>query len=111
MDDDCTIERDYARDGHKTDNREAGGAHDSSASPRNRVEDDLTVLMMDHLAPRPGRDLRSGERVEGVVVDVVAAWAVVASKGLKRLGRDWDVADVGFPAGSGNVTHCFTVNC
>jgi hypothetical protein len=41
--------------------------------PRELVEDDLAVLTMDHLAPRSGRDLCPWKRVEGVLVDVVAA--------------------------------------
>ena len=62
--------------------------------PRNRVEGDLAVLMMNHLAPRPSRDLCPWERVEGVLVDVVAARTVVARERLKRLDRVEDVADV-----------------
>jgi hypothetical protein len=38
--------------------------------------DDLAVLMMDHLAPRSGRDLRTWEGVDRVHVDVVSARSV-----------------------------------
>jgi hypothetical protein len=64
----------------------------SRRRPRNRVEEDLAVLMMDHHAPRPGRDLCTWERVEGVLVNIVAARTVVASERLKRLDRVEDVS-------------------
>ena len=62
--------------------------------PGNRVEDDLAVLVMDHLAPRSGRDLRTREWVEGVLVDVVAAQTVVAGERLNGLDRVEDGAEV-----------------
>ena len=46
-------------------------------SPGYRVEDDLAVLVMDHLAPCSGLDLRSREWVEGVLIDVVPPRTVV----------------------------------
>ena len=57
------------------------------------VEDELAVPVMDHLAPSPGRNLSPWERVEGVLVDVVATRTVVAGKRLKSLDCVEDVAD------------------
>jgi hypothetical protein len=54
----------------------------------------MAVLLVDHLAPRPRRDLRSRERVEAVLVEVVAARFVVACERLKRLDRVEDIARV-----------------
>ena len=44
----------------------------------------MAVLVMDHLAPRLGGDLRARKAVEGVLVDVVAARTVVAGESPKR---------------------------
>ena len=55
----------------------------------------MAILVMDHLAPSSGRDLCPWERVERVLIDVVAARTVVAGDRLKRLNRVEDVADVG----------------
>src|SRR5689334_434492 len=49
---------------------------------------------MDHSAPRPGRDDRSTEQDERVLVDVIAARAVLVCERLKRLDRVEDVDDV-----------------
>jgi hypothetical protein len=62
--------------------------------PRNRVDDDLAVLMMGHLALCSGRDLRAGEWVEEVLVDVVTARTVGASERLNGLDRVEDFANV-----------------
>ena len=50
--------------------------------------------MMDHLAPRSGRDLGSRQRVEGVLVDVATAWCVVEGERMGRFERVEDVAEV-----------------
>ena len=59
-----------------------------------RFKHDLTVFVMNHLAPGPGRDLCPWERVEGVHVDDIAVRTVVTGERLKRLDRVEDVADV-----------------
>ena len=73
--------------------------------PGYRVEDDLAVLVMDHLAPRSGRDLRSRERVEGVFIDVVASRTVLVGERLKCLDRVEDIADVWAFGDAVNVGH------
>ena len=67
----------------------------ASSLPRNRVEDNLTAPVMDHLAPSPGRDLRSGEPVNGVLIDVVAARTEVACKYPRGLDQVENIVDVG----------------
>jgi hypothetical protein len=78
-------------DRHNDGEKENG----KNVSLRNWVEDDLAVLVMDHLAPRPGRDARFRERAEGMLVDVVAARSVFTGERLKGLNRVEDVAEVG----------------
>ena len=53
--------------------------------PRNRVEDDLAVGMVDDLAPCSGGHLRSWERLGGLLIDVVAAWTVGVGECGERL--------------------------
>ncbi len=68
-----------------------------SSEPRNpgdRVEDDLAVPLMDHLAPDAGDDVGSRKRVEGVLIDVVAPYPVRPGKRLKSLDRVEGVGEV-----------------
>ncbi len=51
----------------------------------------MAVLLMGHLASSPSGDLRSRERVEGVLVEVVAAAAPSTLARDRRQGRDCTV--------------------
>jgi hypothetical protein len=55
---------------------------------------DRPVLLMDHVAPRFGRDLRSRDRIEGMLIDVVAARTMVVCERFKRLDRVEDISEL-----------------
>jgi hypothetical protein len=48
---------------------------------------------MDELAPCTRRDFRARERVEGMLVNVVATWAMLVGERLLCIDRMNDVAD------------------
>jgi hypothetical protein len=45
-----------------------------------RLHHDATVPAMNHVAPSAGNVVRTGKWVRRVLVDVVAAWAVLAGE-------------------------------
>jgi hypothetical protein len=76
-----------------------------------RVTDDLAVLVVDHLAPRSGRDLRFREGVERVLINLAAARPVFAGERWMSLDRVYDIADArafgdAVNVGHGSIDHC-----
>ncbi len=65
-----------------------------SRFPRYWVHDNLPILMMDQLAPCTGCNLLAGERVEGMLVHVVATWTMVSRERRESLERVNYIADV-----------------
>ena len=69
---------------------------------------DLAVPVMDQLARSSGGDVRSGERVVGVLVDIVPDWIVVPGERLRGFGQVEDVADGRIRCAAKSTGHGFS---